>query len=190
MKYALALLWLALVLGAPLAAPARADQNDPRLPPLFDELKDASDLNTVGTAEQAIWGIWMESGSDEIDQLLRQGSFHMQMQSFGAALSHFNAVIEALPNFAEGWNKRATLYFLMGEYTKSIAYCEKTLALEPRHFGALFGLGLIYSELEEAPKAIDAIERALKVHPHLQNAPEIMQRLKARLKSQEIWVVS
>ncbi len=177
---------LALSLGLIAALPARADQTDPRLEPLFDALKNAGDQGEVGAAEQAIWGIWMESGNAEVDQLLRQGSVHMQFHSFGAALGHFNAVIEARPDFAEGWNKRATLYFLMGEYAKSIADCEKTLALEPRHFGALFGLGLIYTQLKDEAKAIEAFEKALSVHPHLQNAPEIVQRLKARQKSHEI----
>ncbi len=177
---------LALVLGLAGAMPALADQTDPRLEPLFDELKSAGDRREIGAAEQAIWGIWMESGDEEIDQLLRQGATHMQFHSFGAALGHFNAVIEARPDFAEGWNKRATLYFMMGEYAKSIADCEKTLTLEPRHFGALFGLGLIYTELEDEPKAIQAFEKALSVHPHLQNAPEIIQKLKARQKSHEI----
>ncbi|MSO74696.1 MAG: tetratricopeptide repeat protein [Alphaproteobacteria bacterium] len=184
MGYALSL--LAFVAGFVLAAPLHADQHDPRLESLFEALKSPDNLNKVGEAEQAIWGIWMESGSEEIDKLLVQGSVYMQMRSFGAALSHFNSVIEARPEFAEGWNKRATLYFLMGEYTRSIADCERTLALEPRHFGALFGLGLIYTEIENAPKAIDALEMALAVHPHLQNAPAIIQRLKARLKAQEI----
>ena len=177
---------LALAVGLAAAASVHADQTDPRLEPLFQELKNASDPNEVGAAEQAIWGIWMESGNEEVDQLLRQGSIYMQMQSFDAALSHFNAVIEAKPDFAEGWNKRATLYYLMGEYQRSIADCEKTLALEPRHFGALFGLGLLYTHLDDEPKAIDALERALKLHPHLQNVPEIIERLKAKLKSNEI----
>jgi tetratricopeptide (TPR) repeat protein len=177
---------LALILGLALAVPVGADQTDPRLEPLFEALRNDSDPSEVGAAEQAIWGIWMETGNAELDQLLRQGAVYMQMQSFGAALSHFNAVIEARPDFAEGWNKRATLYFMMGEYARSIADCEKALALEPRHFGALFGLGLIYTEIEDEPKAIDAFEKALVVHPHIQNAPEIIQRLKARLKSHEI----
>lgn len=177
---------LGLALGLAAAAPAHADQTDPRLDPLFEALRRTDDLSEVGAAEQAIWGIWMESGDEGIDQLLRQGALHMQFRSFGAALGHFNAVIEARPDFAEGWNKRATLYYLMGEYAKSIADCEKTLELEPRHFGALFGLGLIYTELDDEPKAIEAFERALSVHPHLQNAPAIIQRLKARLKSREI----
>jgi tetratricopeptide (TPR) repeat protein len=186
MRFRLPLAALVLVLGLAAAAPVHADQTDPRLEPLFDELKNASDPGEVGAAEQAIWGIWMESGNEELDQLLRQGAIYMQMQSFGAALSHFNAVIEARPDFAEGWNKRATLHFMMGEYAKSIADCEETLALEPRHFGALFGLGLIYTEIEDEPKAIEAFEKALAVHPHIQNAPGIIQRLKARLESHEI----
>jgi tetratricopeptide (TPR) repeat protein len=179
--------WLAVLLGSVLVAmTARADQTDTRLEPLFEVLRASDDLGKVGSAEEAIWNIWMESGDDEADELLRQGSIQMQFRQFGAALSMFNAVIEAQPDFAEGWNKRATLFYLMGEYQRSIADCERTLELEPRHFGALFGLGLIYNELEQETKAIAALERALMVHPHLRNAPEFILQLKAKLKSREV----
>jgi tetratricopeptide (TPR) repeat protein len=177
---------LALSMAMVMAMPARADQNDPRLEPLFTTLQSASDLNEVGAAEQAIWGIWMESGDDEIDQLLLQGSILMSFRSYGAALGHFNEVIERRPAFAEGWNKRATVYYLIGEYDKSIADCEKVLALEPRHFGALSGLSLIYTQLEDDAKALDALEKAVHVHPHLRNADAMIRRLKARLGLQDI----
>lgn len=169
-----------------VAMTSRADQTDSRLEELFQTLRSTDDLNRVGSAEQAIWEIWMESGDEQTDELIRQGAMQMQFRQYGAALSMFNAVIEAKPDFAEGWNKRATLYYLMGEYEKSIADCEKTLALEPRHFGALFGLGLLHTALNHEQKAIDAFERALMVHPHLQSAPEFIQQLRARLKSREI----
>ena len=169
-----------------MAAPASADQNDPRLEPLFVTLQSASDLNEVGAAEQAIWGIWMESGDDDVDQLLNQGSIQMSFRSYGAALGYFNKVIELRPDFAEGWNKRATVYYLMGEYTKSIEDCRKVLALEPRHFGALSGLGLIYTQLDDDANALDAFEKAAQVHPHLQNVETIIRRLKARLGRQDV----
>ncbi|MGD9536572.1 MAG: tetratricopeptide repeat protein [Alphaproteobacteria bacterium] len=181
-----ALCVLALSLAVVTAAPAAADQNDPRLEALFMALQSASDPGEIGAAEQAIWGIWMESGDGDIDRLLHQGSVHMSLRSYGAALGYFNEVIERRPDFAEGWNKRATVYYLMGEYAKSIADCEKVLALEPRHFGALSGLGLIYAQLEDDARALQAFEQALRVNPHLRNAAAIIRRLKARLGVQDI----
>lgn len=180
------LLIAVLLCGVLITMTARADQTDTRLNELFQILRASDDPMKVGAAEQAIWEIWMESGDQETDDLLQQGAMQMQIQQFGAALSMFNTVIAERPEFAEGWNKRATLYYLMGELDRSIADCEKVLALEPRHFGALFGLGLIYAAKQDEAKAIASLERALMVHPHLGNAVEFITKLKARLKSREI----
>ncbi|MBM3482251.1 MAG: tetratricopeptide repeat protein [Alphaproteobacteria bacterium] len=180
------LLIAVLLCGVLITMTARADQTDERLDELFQILRGSDDLDKVGLAEQAIWGIWMKSGDDEMDLLLEQGAMQMQARQFGAALSMFNTVIAERPEFAEGWNKRATLYYLMGELDRSIADCEKTLALEPRHFGALFGLGLIYAAKRQEDKAIASLERALMVHPHLSNAVDFINELKSRLKSREV----
>lgn len=180
------LLIASLLCGVLVSMTARADQTDTRLEELFQILRASDDPLRIGAAEEAIWEIWMESGDAETDDLLRQGAMQMQFRQFGAALSMFNTVIAERPEFAEGWNKRATLYYMMGEFERSIADCEKTLALEPRHFGALFGLGLIYTAMKQEEKAIAALERALMVHPHLTNAEEFIRELKSRLKSREI----
>ena len=103
----------------------------------------------------------------------------MNHRAFEAALTSFNTVIEMRPDFAEGWNKRATLYYLVGEFERSIADVERTLALEPRHFGALSGLGLINMALERPVEALAAFEAALAVHPHMPNAKRMIKQLRA-----------
>ena len=102
----------------------------------------------------------------------------MNNRAFDAALVSFNTVIELKPEFAEGWNKRATLYYLMGKFSLSINDVERTLALEPRHFGALSGLGLIHMALEKPARAMNAFERALVVHPHMLHAKLMIEKLR------------
>ena len=114
-----------------------------------------------------IWGIWTAAEDDERDRVMALGSAAMNAGRFGRALEIFNAVIEGDPGFAEGWNKRATLYYLMGRYDESIADVERTLVLEPRHFGALSGMGLIYTELDDAKTALSWFEQAIEVNPYM-----------------------
>lgn len=147
------------------AATLRADQADPRLPTYFDQLVGAPDPISAHTIEREIWRIWYEHENGDIETLLREGDLKMDRGDFPAALDAFNAVIEQDPDFAEGWNRRATLRYLMGDYEGSIADIDETLIREPRHFGALAGLGLVNMQLGEEEQALDAFERALVVHP-------------------------
>ncbi|MFQ5959185.1 MAG: tetratricopeptide repeat protein [Alphaproteobacteria bacterium] len=150
------------------AAPtAQARQGDPRLDGLFDKLLATTDSDVAQTIEASIWRIWIESGDAVLDKLMAHGILAMQAGAFDVALKSFDAIIEADPGFAEGWNKRATLYYLMEEYDASVRDVERTLALEPRHFGALSGMGLIYSAIDEDKAALEWFERALTVNPHM-----------------------
>ena len=102
----------------------------------------------------------------------------MQNGAYKHSLQFFNQVVNIAPEFAEGWNKQATVLFYLGRYEESIVACDKVLALEPRHFGALSGLGMIYTELRQPKKALEAYERLLQVHPHADNAKDKIKALK------------
>lgn len=159
-------------------ANAHADQNDPRLEDLFVELKSISSPNQAQFLSSAIWQIWAAHDSDEINELHIKGNMAMRNQDTQSALEYFNQVIELAPDFAEGWNKRATVYYLIGDYRASLADITETLKLEPRHFGALSGRGLCYLELEKFHLALNAFEKALKVNPWLTEAQKNIKLLK------------
>jgi tetratricopeptide (TPR) repeat protein len=124
----------------------------------------------VATAEAALWELWCRSGRAEIDALLREGIAHVERQDFAQAAAIFSRVIAAVPEFAEGWNKRATVRYLMRDYTGAIADCAETLARNPVHFGALSGQGLCYMAVGQPAAAARCFRRALDVHPQLANA--------------------
>jgi tetratricopeptide (TPR) repeat protein len=150
-----------------VAPPIFADQDDPRLPTYFEQLVGAPDPLSARTIEQQIWRIWYENADEETSRLLIEGDRAMQAGDFATALEDFNAVIERDPDFAEGWNRRATLRYMMGDYEGSMADIDETLLREPRHFGALAGLGLVNMELGREQQALDAFERALVVNPQM-----------------------
>ncbi|MFT5396046.1 MAG: tetratricopeptide (TPR) repeat protein [Gammaproteobacteria bacterium] len=157
-----------------------ADQTDPRLDKLFFNLKINADLASSQQLTSDIWSIWSEHNKKEINILFNDGENAMYKKEYEAALKSFNKIVELTPNFAEGWNKRATVYFLMGDYHASLADIEKTLRLEPRHFGALSGRGQCYFELQKFESALNAFEAALEVNPWLYDVSrniEIMKRL-------------
>jgi tetratricopeptide (TPR) repeat protein len=129
-------------------------------------LKD-DDSTVRGLAEQTLWTIWMRSGSDEIDGLMEQGVSLMGSEDYQDALTVFNQVAKLRPTFAEGFNKRATLYYLMGDYLKSIDDVEQTLKYNPEHFGALSGGGLCMLHLSRPEEALRYFERALAINPNM-----------------------
>ncbi|MBM3518969.1 MAG: hypothetical protein FJX56_14125, partial [Alphaproteobacteria bacterium] len=139
-----------------LAAPAAARQDDPRLERLFVELK-AAPAEETRRVEQEIWRVWSQSGSATIDALFAAGIVAMQRRQLDEALTHFSEIVTLDPGFAEGWNKRATVYYLLGDLTHSIADVERTLALEPRHFGALSGATQIYLLQDKPAEALAAL---------------------------------
>lgn len=161
-----------LLLAAPVTS-VLADQNDPRLDPLFAQLKESSDTDAAHAIEQTIWHIWSTAPSAGANLMLREGVRFMNEGKHEKALADFDAVVELEPDFAEGWNKRATVRYLMGDYDGSVADIQRTLALEERHFGALSGLGLIYDALDEKKAALDAFRAALAINPHM---PAIVER--------------
>ena len=169
-----------------LALPARADQTDPRLPELFDKLALAETEVDVQRLEQAIWSVWLESGSDTVDLLMQRSINAINERHMDEALGLLTTIVELKPDFAEGWNKRATVLYLIGRYDASLADCDKVLELEPRHFGALAGMGMIYRELENDEKSFEAYKRALNVNPHLEAAQQAVKTLAPLVEGQKI----
>jgi tetratricopeptide (TPR) repeat protein len=163
---------------------ALADQNDPRLDALFEKLKTAPTDELAHEIELVIWHIWSEPQTAGGRVLFRQGMQYMDEGKNDKALESFDALVQIEPEFAEGWNRRATVHYLMGDFDASIADIEHTLALEPRHFGALSGLGLIYDALDQKKAALKAFRAALAIHPHLagirQRAKELAVEVEGR----------
>lgn len=139
-------------------------QDDTRV--LQAHLTDASsDVREV--AEEALWQLWSRSGDDAIDALLARGVAEMRGGELAASIATFSSIIERRPDFAEGWNKRATALFLAGELRRSLADCAEVIKRNPSHFGALAGYGQIYFQLEQYDRAIAFWKRALQVNPNM-----------------------
>ena len=149
-----------------------ADQNDERLNGLFEQLSLVSDPVVLRATENQIWAIWLEHRNADVQRLLTLGTEAMNRRQLPEALLIFSQIVENFPNFAEGWNKRATLYYLVGNTDASIEDIKRTLELEPRHFGALSGLGLVYLQQGKLALAEKAFQRLITVHPNSPTAQE------------------
>lgn len=164
------------------AAGALGDVGDTAaVPSLIDALKD-DDEPVQFLAERSLWAIWSRSGDPKIDALLQEGIHLMQSDRLDEAIATFDEVIRRAPEFAEGYNRRATAYFLMGQYERSIADCEETLRRNPLHFGALSGLGYIYIQLGRPEKAVRFFERALAINPNKPKVRSVLNELKQGLR--------
>ena len=147
-------------------------------PALIAALRDSDDI-VRAIAEEALWAVWSRSGEPRVDDLFKRGVSEMSGEHFSEAITTFTRVIELRPDFAEGWNKRATAYYLAGEYRRSLADCDEVLKRNPNHFGALSGYGQIYLQLDEPDKALDYFRRALQVNPNLDGVQTMVKRLEA-----------
>lgn len=177
-----ALTGLILALAAVLAAPAVADQRDPRLEDLFQRLRSTADEGEAQRIQGRIWRIWMEAQDREADELMRQGVHAMALQQLARALRSFDRLVALTPEFAEAWNKRATVHYLMGNFGASVRDIQQTLALEPRHFGALSGLGLIYDAVERPAAALRSLEAAIAINPHLEGGAQRVEELRSAIQ--------
>ncbi|MDJ0685325.1 MAG: tetratricopeptide repeat protein [Alphaproteobacteria bacterium] len=175
-----------LFAAAAFQGPARADQNDPRLDPLFEQLSQAQSPASARVLAGEIWRIWLDSGQDSINILMRQGVEAMNSGRTAEAAEAFDAMVELAPDFSEGWNKRATLRFYEGDFAGSIEDIKRTLALEPRHFGALSGLGMIYDALEEPEGALKAYQAAAEIHPFSFHAERRIEQITQELNDRRI----
>jgi tetratricopeptide (TPR) repeat protein len=151
------------------------------VPALVRALRDPDPL-VRALAEAAAWSVWSRSGDAEIDRLFAIGVEQMGQRALDAAVDTFSQVIRRRPEFAEGWNKRATVYFLLGEYRHSLADCDEVMARNPYHWGALSGYGMIYMQLDEPARAIEYLERALAVNPNLEQVAQTIEALQRLLQ--------
>ncbi|MGE3876226.1 MAG: tetratricopeptide repeat protein [Parvibaculaceae bacterium] len=156
-------------------AEIRAEQLDK----LFARLIKSDDPSDAQKLEQSIWSLWMTSDSPTADALLAQAMKASAANETGAALSILDNVIEVHPDYAEAWNKRATVYFLIGRYNDSLADIDKVLELEPRHFGALSGRGMIKRQQGDLAAARAAFEEALGFNPHMEGAKRALEDIES-----------
>jgi len=145
-------------------------------PKLIAALRDA-DERVRAVAELALWAVWSRSGDARVDELFSKGVAEMGEQRFPEAIATFTRIIELKPGFAEGWNKRATAYFLAGEFRRSLMDCDEVIKRNPQHFGVLSGYGQIYLRLDQPEKAREYFRRALAVNPNLEGVQGLAEKL-------------
>ena len=168
-----------------------AEERNDKLDKLFSKLKNTKDLSSAQVIENKIWEIWSIHPSDDrrgfrLTELLIQGTRLMNMRELSKAYQVFTKVITVESDWAEAWNKRATVLYLMKEYESSLADIEITLVLEPRHFGALSGQALNYIALKQYEKAIQSYKAAQKIYPLLDSAKKMIPELQELINDQAI----
>jgi tetratricopeptide (TPR) repeat protein len=154
-------------------------------PRLHERLRDESAL-VRDYAERALWALWSRSGDAKVDALMARGVDEMQSGDHKAAIATFSEVIKRKPEFAEGWNKRATVHYLAGDMQKSIADCGEVLKRNPGHFGALSGLGEIYLQLEDYDRSLEWFRKALEVNPNLVGVEFNIKGIERRLQENRL----
>jgi tetratricopeptide (TPR) repeat protein len=153
---------------------------------LFEALKVAPDADSAKHIENRIWALWIASGSDTATLLMTRVKSAMDGKDPALAIKLLDSIIELRPDYVEAWNRRATLYYMQKDYTRSMADIRQVLALEPRHFGAISGLGMILQEFGDDRRALDAFRRAVQVHPHLQKIPDLIKTLTEKVEGRAI----
>jgi tetratricopeptide (TPR) repeat protein len=209
-KRRIALLAAVLMAAAPAAAPAQDSrvipppQQQKKLPEapsklpkvgadrtrgldfLFGALKAAPDAASARHVEARIWAQWLQTPSDTAALLMVRAKTAMDAQRTDVALKLLDAVVKLRPDYIEGWNRRATLYYLKNDYVHSMEDIQQVLSREPRHFGALAGLGMIMQEIGDEKRALEAFRKALAVNPHLEKVPEMVKSLSEKVEGRDI----
>ena len=168
-----------------LATMSMAWADSAKLDDLFTRLASAEEAE-AGRIEQEIWIEWSKSGSPAMDLLLQRGRDAMEAGDLVTAVEHFTALIDHAPDFAEGYNSRATAYFQEGQFGPSVADIAKTLSLNPRHFGALAGFGMILEQTNQPDRALEVYNAALAIHPHLAGVLEAVERIKTEAHGRDL----
>ena len=180
-----------LAISLLLFSNVNAEERSNKLDKLFNQIKNAKDLPTAQILEKNIWEIWLIHPSDDrrgfrLTELLTQGSRLMNMGELSKAYKLFTTIIATEPDWSEAWNKRATVLYLMNRYQSSLDDIKITLALEPRHFGALSGQALNYIELKQYEKAIQSYKAAQKIYPLLDSAKKMIPELQELVNNQAV----
>ena len=176
-----------LVLGLLFFSNANSEERELELNKLFNQLKNNSNASMAFDVEMKIWNIWSTHPSQEnLTQLLADGSNLMTQHKLNKAYETFSKVISLDPNWAEGWNKRATALYMLGRYEESQEDINEVLKLEKRHFGALSGQGLVQIELKNYERAINSYKEVQKIYPSMQSSKIMIPQLKELIKSESI----
>ncbi|MFZ4070705.1 MAG: tetratricopeptide repeat protein [Caulobacterales bacterium] len=177
----MALLAVACQPSEKIAAPP----SDPRLDAMFADLKAASDAFTAEQAEQKIWAQWGSSGSPTVDILMERALNAEAAKENDLAQTYLTEATKLAPNYAEAWNRRAVIAFAAEDYDSTLKFIHETLKREPRHFGALAGLGVLYEQMGQNRAALAAYQEALAIHPFMEAAKQGVARLSPKLDGQD-----
>ncbi len=169
-----------------VVSPAYAKQKQVVLDGLFAKLKSAPDARAGQNLTRLIWRTWQRSGNRNVDALMNQARLALREGGVEEAFGALNRVVELAPDYAEGWNRRATLNFMVGRFEASVSDIQKTLELEPRHFGALSGLSQILAGSGRWKSALEAYEKAIAVNPFLPNKDAVLKQLRAKALGQRL----
>ena len=153
---------------------------------LFDALKIAPDEISAKAIEDRIWSVWMASGSDTCNLLMSRVRAATDAKDYDLAIKLLDAIIAIKPDYVEAWNRRATVYYLKQDLEHALADIGEVLTREPRHFGALSGLGLIMQDIGDDKLALEAYRKALAVDPHLEHIPEVVKTLSEKVEGRDI----
>jgi tetratricopeptide (TPR) repeat protein len=153
---------------------------------LFGALKVAPDDASAKAVEDRIWAVWTSAGNETTNLLMSRAKKAADDKDYDLAIRMLSSIIEIKPDFTEAWNRRATVYFLQKDYANSIADIAKVLAREPRHFGALSGLGLIMQDIGDDKHALEAYRKAVEVYPRLKGMEEKIKTLKDKVEGRDL----
>jgi tetratricopeptide (TPR) repeat protein len=153
---------------------------------LFGALKAAPDEASAKHVEARIWAQWLQTPSDTAALLMMRAKAAVDAQQVDVAIKLLDAVVKLRPDYIEGWNRRATLYYLKNDYAHSLEDIQQVLIREPRHFGALAGLGMIMQDIGDDKRALDAFRKALAVNPHLEKVPDLVKQLTEKVEGRDI----
>lgn len=171
---------------APAKLPRVPGDRTKNLDFLFGALKAAPDEVSAKAVEARIWSLWTATTSDTAALLMLRAKAAMDSKDMDVALKLLDAVIKLRPDYIEAWNRRATLYYLQNQYTRSMEDIREVLIREPRHFGALAGLGMIMQETGDDKRALDAFRKALAINPHLERIPDMIKTLTEKVEGRDI----